>query len=151
MSGISFYCRDCELDQELWASKINNDILVINSLTDFYWKKNEIFREYYIARCEECNRDLIRFKDRPQEDPYYHLSKRVKIQRQQLAKDLVQYGDTGFKTLYRKQWLDFEKQREEYETKQKQKELGRKELLDKNSTQRRALEKVFALEDKLST
>ncbi len=137
MARISFYCRHCKKDLELEPRK------------EFALGSDE-FR--FVAPCLFCKRKLIRLSN-PQKDPFFHLSKRVIMERDKHAKDVVQYGQSGFSMLYQKQWQEFERQREQYEKAQAQKKKERDEYYKKhhyNINDRQLVRKVLEAEDTLT-
>lgn len=94
---ISFYCKACRKDFDAVPAK----------------KKNR-WAEWFETKCR-CGRKTIRYITGKKNDPYYRESKRVIMERDAYHKDLIQYGQTGFQTFYKKQWDTFEAQRERYE------------------------------------
>ena len=104
---ISFWCKKCKKDVDAPA-----------------YKKTVLGSDYFQGKCVFGSR-VIRFITNPSEDPYYFQSKRVRIQRERYAKDLIQPGEDGFQTFYRKEWEKLEKAKEEYEKKQLMKKQER--------------------------
>ena len=100
---MSFYCKKCKLDQDLP-----------------FFKKNQFT---FSTKCRRCRTELIRHADNPRTDPYYRESKKIMVQRHELEKDLVQYGDPRFKLLYKEQWEKFEQQKKDYEDAQEFKRI----------------------------
>lgn len=86
-------------------------------------------------------------------DPYFLQSKKLRIQREMMKKDLLQPGQFGFKTLYPKAWADIEKASEDYELKQKASEASQLAFYRKykHDVNERALaRKIIDAENKLS-
>ena len=100
--GVSFYCRDCRLDQNHPAKKM---------------KRGKT--EWFIADCIECEERLIRYITDKRLDPYYWNSLELKKQRDFFAKDLIQPGDSRFKLYYKKEWDKIELASQEYEERKK--------------------------------
>ena len=111
---VSFYCKSCKLDQDNEAEK-----------------KSNRYVEWFQSNCVRCKTKLIRQITDKQTDPYFRDSIKLKKQRMEMSKDLIQYGEVGFKTLYRKQWEEFEKQRENFEKSQLGQERRKLELYRK--------------------
>jgi len=131
---IDFFCRDCDLDFSAKPVKEKNR-----------WV------EWWATRCPKCRNKSIRQITNKLKDPYYNLSKRVIIERKKHRKDLIQYGEAGFQTLYPKQWEDMQKAQEEHEGKMKKDKEHKDKLLrefghDINS--REAVLKAFEHEEK---
>lgn len=80
----NFWCQKCRKDWTLVAMKKT---------------KSSYIGEVLVARCPDCKMELVRFMNNPN-DPYYRLSKRLKVERKKYAKDLLQVGDPGFDLLY---------------------------------------------------
>ncbi|MDZ4232053.1 MAG: hypothetical protein U1C72_02245 [Candidatus Pacearchaeota archaeon] len=136
-TSVSFFCRECGFDQDIPAFK-------------FSLKTGE---EFFEARCktEGCGKAVRRYVTEVRKDPYYHLSPKMREERARMARDLIQPGQYGFETLYRKQWLDIERKREEYENKAKRYKEQRdefvKEMKGYTSKQRVAAQAVLTKEE----
>ena len=111
---ISFWCKNCELDQDLegYVNKVMGD-------------------EYFVADCKKCGKRVVRFISNKRADPYFHQSKRVRIQKEMFARDMIQPGQDGFQLYYKKEWVKIEKAREEYEKKEQMKRINRDNFLQK--------------------
>ena len=131
---ISFWCKKCELDLDLEAEKQNNS-----------------YAEWFMARCPKCGVKLLRYITEKHKDPYYHESKRVKIQSRQYAKDLIQPGQDGFKLYYKKEWDKMEQAKEDYEKKRIAKKKDRDEFYKKYAASgmgmREAIKRVVTAEE----
>ena len=82
---VTFYCRECdsEQDREPYPGLYRGE-------------------KYWWTKCKKCRRKLIRYVDNKNQDPYFRLSPKLRRERQEYSKDLIQPGQTGFKTLYPK-------------------------------------------------
>src|SRR3990167_6553162 len=105
---ISFFCKKCQLDQDQNPSRINEHA--------------------YAARCVKCRTQLLRYVNDKHLDPYFGESIKLKKQRQEFSKDIIQYGDPRFEKFYKDQWDKFEQQKEAFEKeKQRKKESFEKQ------------------------
>lgn len=116
MTIVSFYCKDCQLDQDVLAHKVSNSLC-----------------EFFQARCRKCNQKVIRHITEKHLDPYFRLSKKIREQRQRLHKDLIQPGEAGFQTYYKKEYDKIERARAEYERKAIENEKRRNEFYKQHS------------------
>lgn len=135
MGKVSFYCKNCELDQD-----------------NFAWRHHStIFNEdWYNSRCKKCHKKLYRLITYPEKDSYYKLSKRVIIMRDTFRKDLIQPGQEGFQLLYPQQWRKFQDELEKQELGKKVKESWYRHQYKKYSTDssaRHALRRAYELEE----
>jgi len=130
---ISFWCKICSLDLDLEAEKVS----VMGD-------------EYFRAKCKRGHK-LVRYITTKSDDPYYHLSKKMRIQRQQFSKDLIQPGQEGFQLIYKKEWDKLEKAREELERKEIAKKKSRDEFYKKYAASgtgnRENVKRVLELEE----
>ena len=123
------------------------------------FEERENPRMWYVTKCPfrneekfskpECGTLCYRNITNKQNDPYFRESIKIQKQRVEFSDDLVQYGDSRFKTLYKDQWDKFENQQEQAEEKRKKKkeqfEKDRKSFLQRHER------KVFGqLEEKLT-
>ena len=94
---------------------------------------------------------LIRHITDKLSDPYFKRSFKLKVQRQELRKDLLQPGQEGYQTYYKVEYDKIEQAREAYELKQKAKEKSKIDFYNKYShTENKNLaKKVLAIEDKM--
>jgi len=132
---ISFYCKPCGLDQNLKP-----------------YKRVNSFGEWFVGRCKKCNKELIRYTTDFKNDPYFYESKKVKIEARKNAVDLIQYGEPGFKTHYRKSWEEFEKQKEVWEKEQERKENEKKawyQSVRHDINDRQMIKRAIQAEEKL--
>lgn len=113
---ISFYCKVCGTD---------SDIPEGNGPRDCHFDSLSTGESYIWGKCPECNCKVVRYVTEQQIDPYFTQSKRLRRQRKELKRDLIQPGQPGFQTLYPKQWKQIEEatarvhEREEAEKKSK--------------------------------
>lgn len=131
MSLVSFYCKRCKLDCDLEAGKHGNS-----------------FAEWFQAHCPTCQTKLIRYIN-DKTDPYFYQSIKLRRQRDEFSKDLIQYGEYGFETFYKKQWEEFEKQKENWEKAQIQKRKERDAFYEKHKLNKSFAKKVLEIEEKL--
>ena len=134
---VSFYCGDCALDQDLEARK----------------GKIRSGEEYFFVLCVNCKRRLIRMITEPKNDPYFRQSKKIRRQRAEMAKDLIQPGEAGFQILYKAEYDKIERAREEAELKEKMKKRADIALYEKhrhNINEREAVKRVFQIEEKMN-
>lgn len=147
---ISFYCDKCELDQDLPTIKSSNRYGLNLATNTLYESEN--YKEWYKARCRKCNKPLIRYITDPDKDPYFAKSKKIRKQRNALKKDLLQYGDDGFKTAYPKQYAMMEKRKEMLYNKKIRKKKEKDEFYNKHKhdvVARNIAKKVIEAEEKL--
>lgn len=109
---VSFYCKNCELDQDLEGDIVN------------YYGGGRKF----VAECVRCGKKLFRLITEKQKDPYYYQSKNVIMLRQKYRKDLIQPGEEGFRMYYKKFADQIDKAEEMY-YKRKQEEKARRDKL----------------------
>lgn len=89
-----FYCEECDTDYETLAGKVV-----------FSWEGQILAKYIPIKKAHKgkngiCTRDNFRQITEVALDPYWNKSKLIKQQRKKYAKDLLQPGEYGFKTLY---------------------------------------------------
>lgn len=82
---ILFWCDRCKQDWDLIAER--------------HWKSS-LFPDVWGAKCPDCKLEMIRLIDDAQNDPYFRLSKKVRLERRKFADYLVQMGDPKFDLLY---------------------------------------------------
>jgi len=136
MSKISFYCPNCQLDQDLEGH-----------ITTYYGGGRK-----FVARCQKCGKELFRLIDEKKNDPYYFLSKRVIMERQKFRKDLLQPSDYGFRTFYKQEFKKMEKAKEELEKKDLETKRKRDEFLkshNQNIVEKNLAKKILEQEEKL--
>jgi len=134
---VDFYCRSCELDQTKKSFKMSNQ-----------WVS------WHYSRCSECSGDMVRYIEDVKNDPYHYYSKKAKYEREKYRKDLIQPGQSGYQTLYGKQYKELETQRESRENTHKTNKKGRdKFLYDYKSihTKQAALRAIELTEDKFES
>ena len=132
---ISFYCKNCKLDYDTDKTHIEK-----------YFGGGKKF----VSDCPKCDREQFRLITEPHNDPYYYLSKRVIINKNKFAKDLIQPGQTGFQTYYRKEWEKIQNAEKEHEDKKKKFYSEREEMYKKhrhNQDEREAVKAVFEAEE----
>lgn len=129
---VSFYCKDCKLDQDMEAEM------------GYYSGGGRKF----VAGCVRCGRQLFRLIDDKKNDPYYFLSKNVIINRRKFVKDLIQPGDVGFQTYYKKEYDKIKKAEENYYKKQESEKKSRDEFY-KNTLDKNLAKKVLDKEDEI--
>lgn len=129
---VSFYCNNCDLDQNLHAIKQENR-----------WVS------WYVAFCFECGKELIRKISDPGSDPYYGKSIKLKKEREVYKRDLIQPGESGFKIYYKKQSDDLEKEAETREKKSLEDKKGKDKILKeyKNRSEKHIVKKIFDIEE----
>lgn len=59
-------------------------------------------RQWYIATCPKCDRELVRDRTYPKRDPYFWKSDKIRREAIRYARDLLQPGDPGFDLAYPK-------------------------------------------------
>lgn len=135
MVEVDFWCKNCKLDQRLWA-----------------YVKNSYGEERFIAECKKCGKELYRYITFKKDDPYYFTSKNAIINRQRFARDLIQPGQTGFQTYYKKEYDKIQKAEEEFSKKQEQKKKERDDFYRRhryNINEKELAKKVIEAEEKL--
>ncbi len=108
MTGISFWCETCEKDFDAPANI-----------------KRALGNEYFVAQCPDKKHEAVRFITGKTCDPYFRRSKKQKRQRMELEKDLIQPGQYGFETYYKKEYDKIETAREAHEQMEQKKLLER--------------------------
>lgn len=108
--------------------------------------------EYFRARCKKDHK-LVRYITNKSIDPYYRDSKKMRMQREQFRRDLIQPGEDGFQLIYKKEWEKLEKAREDYEKKQKENKLWRDSFYRKYAASgtgdKEKVKRVLELEEQL--
>lgn len=132
MTIVSFYCKNCELDQDRDAN------------IGYYCGGGKKF----IARCQKCKRELFRLIDEKKNDPYYFQSKNVIMNRQKFLKETLQPNQEGFRMYYKKEYEKMEKAKEEYEKKEKEEKRERDEFYRK-MTDKGLAKKILGKEDEI--
>ena len=130
---VSFYCKNCKLDQNLEAEKVNNSLA-----------------EFFRARCGKCGNRLVRYISEKHLDPYYRESRKIKVERGRFANDLIQPGEAGFKMFYKKQYDELEEKKEKYEKEQRLKKIERENYYKraiKDGASPQIVKKVLELEE----
>ena len=130
---ISFWCNKCEIDQE-----------------NTYREKIARYRSGVVkwneSRCVLCENKIIRYITERHLDPYFYKSKKVKIERIQHEKDLIQPSDPRFKKLYPKEYERIEAVKEANEKKKldeiKQRDDMHK-LYGRDPVKRKILSKLY--------
>ena len=134
-TSVSFFCRNCRLDQDLEARKSS-------------YRKDE----YFWAKCRYCGGKLFRYITERQKDPYYHNSIKLKIQKDKLAVDLIQPGDNRFKLWYQDKWREMEEASQKYEENLKKEKQSRDNFYKEhrhNVTERNAAKAVIEAEERI--
>ena len=108
MTRIDFYCGLCKLDQ-----------------ANFFFLKKNMFVSWFESKCSKCGIMLIRYKENKHLDPYYRYSPKQRAEQDLYKKDLIQPGQEGFRTYYKKQWEEMDKAAEISEKKEIQKKEER--------------------------
>lgn len=105
---VSFWCDRCGKDFHLaaYVSSVQGE-------------------KYFWAKCPDCRRKLVRYIENVHLDPYYRRSFRLKVQRRELRKDLIQPDDPLFKVYYRQEWEKLEKAKADFEAKERLKKKSR--------------------------
>lgn len=116
MIKVSFYCKKCGLDQDNLAEVNNNS-----------------YGEWFVSKCGKCGNKIIRYITEKEKDPYFHLSKRVIINRQKFVKDILQPGDYGFRIFYKKEYEKIQKAKEDFEKKEQAEKKERDWFLREHS------------------
>lgn len=98
--NANFYCKFCHRDFSLPAAKGENR-----------------YGKWLYASCPSCDDKLIRYLTDAKFDPYYKLSPKIKKEREEYRKDLIQFDDPEFKLFYKKQWEKMEALKEKLSTK----------------------------------
>src|SRR3990167_8823238 len=106
---ITFWCHRCRIDWKLIARR--------------RWR-NSLFGWVWSAKCDECNREMVRLIDDAVHDPYFRLSKKVKGERKKYEFDLIQMGDPRFDMLYpqhkkEREQREFEEAKKAYDSRLK--------------------------------
>lgn len=140
---ISFYCKPCGLDQERLPVENSYSQEMATELG-----LSQIPR-WYEARCEKCNAKVLRYITDKHLDPYFRLSKKLKIEREKNKKDLLQYGQDGFQTLYPESYKKFQEVEEKIFERRELENKKKNEFLE-NSKDKKLAIKVLDLEEKLS-
>ena len=134
--GVSFYCNDCRLDQN-HPPRIND-----NS-----------YGAWFVARCVECDKKLIRYITNRHLDPYYHESLELKKQRSLFKKELIQPGDPLFKKYYKTEYDKLELTASILEEKKAKEKNDRDKFYEKfkyaPSKQREIVKNVLGVEERM--
>jgi len=106
----------------------------------------------FVTNCPRCRRELHRYVTFPQRDPYHHESYRATMDRQKHVKDLIQPGESGFQTYYKKSWDDMQESARKYEEKEAKEKAERDEFYKKmaySGADRQAAKATIEAEEKL--
>src|SRR3990167_1570862 len=136
MSAVSFWCKSCKKDFDD---------------PNFQLRKLSTGEEYFTGYCPKGHK-CLRYVTERKIDPYYDHSEKIKAQRHLMANDILQYGEYGFETFYRKEWEKLEKAREEYELNKKRKQQETIDFYNKykhNINERQLVSKVLEAEEKI--
>lgn len=132
----SFWCSNCKKDLDLPALKSS-------LLTG---------EEYFWALCNngKCRRKLIRRITDRKNDPYFRVSKKVRMEMEELKIDLIQPSNPKFQMYYKNQWDKMEQDAEKYEQEQIRKKQERENWYRDNKLNHRgAAKKVVELEEQM--
>jgi hypothetical protein len=135
MTEISFFCKKCGIDQDLPAIKVDNS-----------------YGQWFEAKCRRCKGKVIRYITEKNNDPYYYLSKRVKIDRERFSRDLIQPGQSGFQTYYRNEWLKIEEANQKIEIGREKRKKDRNDFYKRmayDGSNRQVAKKIVEAEEKL--
>jgi len=113
---ISFWCRDCRLDQDIPAIK--------REFRDTEW---------FSGNCKKCGNLVKRHITEKQDDPYFYESMKIRYERECMKMDLIQPGETGFETFYKKEYDKMELAKEKWYNKEAEKKKARDAFLKKHS------------------
>lgn len=126
---LSFWCEKCEQDYDLEG--------MVDSI---------LGERYFRAVCPRFHK-VVRYIENKQADPYFARSRKLRMQRQKLSKDIIQPGQTGFETYYKKEYDKIERAKESWDIKQEEKKKKMEEYYKKmkedmvsNKTINRAIE-----------
>lgn len=99
-----FWCEECQIDFTSPAYKVSY----------------RVFGEpiaSYRSQCPKCDEDCIRLISHRDNDVYYALSDKVRIQRKQYRADILQAEDYGFRSRYGEPFVEHIKRIQEAEEK----------------------------------
>ena len=134
--GVSFYCKDCRLDQDIFPRK----------------EKNR-FVEWFSADCRKCGENLIRYITNKHLDPYYYNSLELRKQRNLLAKELIQPGDSRFKKYYRTEYDKLELTAQKLEERKEKEKADRDDFYSRfkyaTPTMRKIVKNVLEVEERM--
>lgn len=95
---LDFWCKECQLDYSAVGHKHEDkDMCAV-----------------YIGQCMSGHKN-VRYITDVNTDPYFDRSHKVRAERELYADLMLTPDDPRFKTVYRKQWLEIEAQREKNE------------------------------------
>ena len=97
-----------------WCDKCHEDFDTPSRVKKTYYEDG-----YFISHCPK-NHEVVRYITGKEDDPYFFKSEKMKRQRYEFRKDIIQPGQDGFETLYKKEYDKIEKAREAYEKKMMQ-------------------------------
>jgi hypothetical protein len=129
MTKTDFFCKTC------------GDVTLIS------YRNGNRWANWYEGKCK-CGIILIRYITDKKFDPYYYYSPRMRYERDRMKKDLIQPGEEGFKTHYKKQWDKMEEDKESAELKEKKEKESRDEFYKKYKSP--ATMKAIEAEEKLN-
>lgn len=134
-TSVNFYCDRCSLDQVL----------------EPYQETLSTGEEYFWAKCQGCRRKVVRYITEIKNDPYFKKSFNLKVQRNELKKDLIQPGDPEFQMYYKAEYDKIMKAEEERARKEKAKQQEKVDFYKKyahNINERQLAKKVLEVEEK---
>lgn len=109
---VSFYCNKCGKDSDIEEGHGRGKCRFARLST------GEV---YLRAACPACKAKVVRYVTERARDPYFLRSKKLRRQRQELRRDLIQPGQPGFQTLYPAQWRQIEEATAKVEAREKAK------------------------------
>src|SRR3990167_9345925 len=93
IDAYAFFCEECQEDFDAPAYKETHRFF-----GDYIVTYRAIHEENENGK--ECGEECIRLVTHRDHDPYYYLSERVNMQRNEYYADLLQHDQYGFETLY---------------------------------------------------
>jgi len=125
---ISFYCKKCELDQDLQEFVNQNQ-----------------FGEWYQAKCKKCKGKVIRYITEKNVDPYFRDSKKLNMERKKYSEYFLQYGEQGFALKYPQSYNKFKEMEDNGIMKEEKEKAVRDNLYNKfrSVDERKILNKVY--------
>ena len=130
----SFWCKECRKDFDGPEEMVDNGMV-----------------KFFRGACPK-NHKCIRYISNNKADPYFYESEKLKAQRAMLAKDLIQYGQDGFQTLYKSEWDKIQKTAEIAENKRIAWEAEKRKVYNEhkhNATEKNAIKKVLEREEQM--
>ena len=115
-----------------------------------YFVRENRFGKWFVAKCPKCGSECVRYSTDKHLDPYFKKSEKMKREREKYRDDLVQPGDSRFKSLYPEQWDKMEEANEKWEARKRKEKEDRDKFYKDNFNERSITKKILEREEELN-